>query len=132
MTLTTNARAMHQDSRNNPITNSHLLPKRMNDNIVGQIVDDFCLTPTFANHSVLAPIFGLVLSKNLDHFFHNYKLGLRWRATCHSFVDAAPGRIMTAFGNFPSPTVLPVLHGHQFTLSIFKIHLTASFVGTTL
>ncbi|KAJ7655123.1 hypothetical protein DFH06DRAFT_1201664, partial [Mycena polygramma] len=104
-------------SVDDPVINSHILPKRMGNHLAQDIFETFCgpLTP---NSSMFDPIFGLLLSRVLNTYFNSYRLGFRAMAggqyQCHSFAEEAPGRIVTLCGRMPAvqASTYPPLHGY--------------------
>ncbi|KAJ7457635.1 hypothetical protein B0H11DRAFT_1873644 [Mycena galericulata] len=96
------------------LTNSHIVPKRMGDQLACVIVNTFAPSPApIPNLSIYDEMFGISLNKNLDPYFINYELGLRLvsqkQYECHVFAVASPGRAITIYGE--TDAGLPTLHG---------------------
>jgi len=66
-----------------PITNSHVCPKRMGDHLLRIVYSTFVSTPPPAL-SIYDEICGITLSRNLDAWFDTYELGLRLVAPVRS------------------------------------------------
>ena len=73
-----------------PITNSHVIPKRMGDHMLCVVYNTFVQMPPPAL-SIYDEICGITLSRNLDSFFHEYEIGLRFVALVrvHIFLSSA-------------------------------------------
>jgi hypothetical protein len=67
----------------NPITNSHVCPKRMGDHLLGIVYNAFVSTPP-PTLSIYDEICGITLSMALDTWFEAYELGLRLVAPVRS------------------------------------------------
>ncbi|KAJ7457638.1 hypothetical protein B0H11DRAFT_2320078, partial [Mycena galericulata] len=97
------------------LTNSRIVPKRMGDHLACAVFNTFASPPApIPNVSIYDEMFGISLSKNLDPYFVNYELGLRFvsqnQYECHVFAAASPGRALTIYGE--TDACEPILHGH--------------------
>ncbi|KAJ7103045.1 hypothetical protein B0H15DRAFT_874392 [Mycena belliarum] len=105
-----------------PLSNSHILPKRMGDHLGRLIFGKF--TSFGASNlpppaSIYSEVFGVCLTSNLDRYFDTYDMGFRYVSPniyeCHVFTAQA-GTVHTIAGEFPTETemasTLPALHGH--------------------
>jgi hypothetical protein len=63
---------------NDPLANSHICPKRMGDHIGRIVFRTFTSLPHPQDLSIYSEIFSLCLSKTLDAWFANYKMGLHF------------------------------------------------------
>ncbi|KAJ6544081.1 hypothetical protein B0H19DRAFT_1169558 [Mycena capillaripes] len=104
-------------SRSPPI-NSHICPKRMGDHFTEFIFHNFSpASPPIRGLSIYDERFGITLSSNLNAFFDNYELGLRFMSAnqykCHTFMADTPGWVYTTVGQVTLPTAFPILHGHN-------------------
>jgi len=64
-----------------PLVNSHVCPKRMGDHLARVIFDTFVSAPRSPTLSIYDKMFCIALLPTLDHWFHNYELGLRFVST---------------------------------------------------
>ena len=67
-----------------PITNSHVCPKRMGDQLLRVVYRSFESTPPPPTLSIYDEICGITLTRNLDAWFDKYELGLRFVAPVQS------------------------------------------------
>ncbi|KAI9447231.1 hypothetical protein F5148DRAFT_1020459 [Russula earlei] len=103
-----------------PLTNSHMCPKRMGDHVLCIIYHDFVSTiPPPAPLTIYDDICVITLIPTLDHWFDTYELGLRLVGPglyeCHSFLPSGSpqGSQRTIFGSSPTPSSYPLLHGYR-------------------
>ncbi|KAF7295017.1 hypothetical protein MIND_01039800 [Mycena indigotica] len=99
-----------------PLTNSHICPKRMGDDLARGVFEAFTGLPHSPNQSILDPTFGLCLTLNLDTWFCSHVLGFRFVSPntyrCHIF-NTDPQCFYTAAGAYrriPPPPYL-LIHG---------------------
>ncbi|KAI9447233.1 hypothetical protein F5148DRAFT_1252153 [Russula earlei] len=104
-----------------PLTNSHMCPKRMGDHVLRIIYRDFVSTiPPPAPLSIYDDICGITLTPTLDHWFDTYELGLHRVGPdlyeCHSFLPPGwpEGLQRTIVGAWRTPpSAFSLLHGHR-------------------
>ncbi|KAJ7103055.1 hypothetical protein B0H15DRAFT_767410 [Mycena belliarum] len=106
-----------------PLSNGHILPKRMGDHL-GRLTFQTFMSSDAPNlslpSSIYNEVFGVSLSATLDCWFDTYDFGLRHVSPnhyeCHMFDTAQVGAVHTIYGEFLGSTAmastLPVLHGH--------------------
>ncbi|KAJ7103054.1 hypothetical protein B0H15DRAFT_191074 [Mycena belliarum] len=103
-----------------PLSNSHILPKRMGDHLGRLIFGKF--TSFGASNlpppaSIYSEVFGVCLTSNLDRYFDTYDMGFRYVSPniyeCHVFTaQAGTVTIAGEASTTEMASMFPALHGH--------------------